>query len=213
MRGGLQIIVGGASAMRSVVLSVCLWSLMAAALLFPAAAQEQEDYDPKTTTRVTLGSSSGTPGTSVVVPIYFMPAEGVEVGRLKLDMSFVSASLKFSKIDAGIAAELGNVDLSNELKVGENEKGLETSTLTIIASFLSPEPPQKGIPAGLLGYLTMRIDEDARPASISLHATAEAAELGSNKPLENLRAFDAKVDVLVTGSELEPMVVCFFFSH
>src|SRR6266446_8459857 len=83
-------------------------------------AQEKERIDPKTTTRVTLGSTSGTPGTSVVVPIYLMPAEGVDIGLLKLEVNFVSANLKFDKLEGGIAAEMGNVDLSSDLKTSKN---------------------------------------------------------------------------------------------
>ena len=203
--------------MRSFVTGVFFWGMMVMVLVCQAAAQEQSGeaekapIDPKTTTRVTLGSSSGTPGTSLVVPIYFTPAQELQVGRLKLEVNFVSTNLKFTKLDAGIAAELGNVDLSTDLQMGENENGVETTTLTVTASFLSEEPPEKGIPAGLLGYITMRIEEEGRPASITLRTAAEGSLLGSNEPLEDLRSFDAKVDVLAPGTQ--PIVACFFFTH
>ena len=177
----------------------------------PGKPREKETFDPKTTTRITLGSSSGTPGTLVVVPIYFTPAEGMGVRSLKLEVNFVSANLKFDKVERGIAAEMGNVDVTSALKVGKNDKGVETSTVTVQAGFPSSETPKKGIPAGLLGYLTMRISETGRPAAISLRASAEGAELGSNKPLQNLRAIDAQVEVLAPGTL--PLVSCFFFSH
>ncbi|MBI1955497.1 MAG: hypothetical protein HYS38_03800 [Acidobacteria bacterium] len=171
----------------------------------------QQQAEAAKATRITLGSSSGTPGTSVVVPIYFTPLEGVEVGRLKLTVDFVSRNLKYSKMDPGIAAEMGKVDLSTEAKEGKNEQDLETTTLTITASFLTPEPPDKGVPSGLLGYLTLKINDDARTASISLRAAAEAAELKTNKPIENVQAVSATVDVLAPGSQ--PLVTCFIFSH
>lgn len=191
--------------------------MLFAGLVTLASAQDQtqqagqEAIDPKKTTRVTLGSTSGTPGTAVVVPIYFTPAEGKEVGRMKLDVNFVSRNLKFTRLDAGIAAEMGGVDLRPEAKESKNAEGLENTTLAIVASFAGPEPPQKGIPPGLLGYLTFQISENARPANIAMRAAVEAVELGTNKPIEDLRAFDAQVDVLAPGSE--PMVVCFFFTH
>ena len=199
--------------------NVMVGGLLAAVCLAQAAgAQEEsgkpeqkETIDPKTTTRLTLGSSSGTPGASVVVPLYFTPAQGVDVGRLKLEVDYVSANLKFTKLDVGIAAEMGGVDLQIEAKDGKNEKDVETQTLRITASFLSPEPPKKGIPPGLLAYLTMKISENGRPASITLRAAAEASELGTNKPLQNVRAFEAKVDVLAPGTQ--PLVTCFFFTH
>src|SRR3990167_10238176 len=84
---------------------VCWLGQAAAAPQEPGKAEETVALDPKTTTRVTLGSTSGTPGTSVVVPIYFTPAEGKEVGLLKLGVNFVSRNVKFVRLDAGIAAD------------------------------------------------------------------------------------------------------------
>ena len=184
---------------------------VAAAQQSSGKPEAKEQIDPKTTTRITLGSSSGTPGMSVVVPIYFTPAEGVTVGRLKLEVNFVSANLKFNKLERGIAAEMGNVDLTSDLKLGKNEKGLETSDLTVQAGFPSSESPQKGIPPGLLGYLTLKINDTGRPATITLRAKVEGAEAGSNKPLTKVRAFDAQVEVLAPGTL--PAIACFFFTH
>ncbi len=192
----------------------CLWLQIGAGLLCQAAAaqeesgkaQEKEPIDTKTTTRVTLGSSSGTPGTSVVVPIYFTPAEGVQVGHLKVEVSFVSANLKFDKVERGIAAEMGDVDLKNDLKVSKNDKDVETSTLQVTAA----APEKKTIPAGLLGYITLKINETGRPANITMRATVEGADTAS-KPLTKIRAFDAQVEVLAPGTQ--PAVACFFFSH
>lgn len=203
--------------MRGVSRGLLVVMMSLAGLVRFAAAQDQkqeakqEQMDAKNTTRVTLGGTSGTPGTSVVVPIYFTPAEGKEVGSLKLGVNFISRNVKYSRLDAGIAAEMGGVDLHPEIKEGKNEQGLETTAVTIVASFPGPTPPPKGIPAGLLGYLTFQISESAKPASIALRATVEATELGANKPVQNLRAFDAQLDVIAPGSE--PMVVCFFFTH
>ena len=186
--------------------------LLAAVCLSPRAlAQGNEEVNPQTTTRVTLGGTSGTPGMSVVVPVYFAPAQNVEVGRLRLEVTYVSVNLKFSKLDTGIAAELGGVDVHAEVKAGKTDRGLDTQTVTITASFLSPEPPAKGIPSGLLAYMTLNIGQDGRPASIGLRPTAEAAELRTNRPVQNLRAFSTQVDVLAPGTQ--PLISCFFFTH
>lgn len=192
--------------------------LVAVWLCHAAGAQEQQEKarekevgDPKATTRVTLGTSSGTPGNLVVVPIYFTPAQGAEVGRLKLEVNYVSANLTFTNLDAGLSAQMGGVDLRSEVKAVKNDTGVDSEVLLITASFLSAEPPQKGIPGGLLGYLSFKISENGRPASIRLRAAAEANELGTNKPFQNVRAFEGKVEVLAPGSL--PMVTCFFFSH
>ena len=74
-----------------------------------APAQAQQDAEDPQATRVTVGDGAGTPGASVVVPIYFTPGEGVEVGRLKLTVSYVSRNLKYSRIDRGLVAELGEI--------------------------------------------------------------------------------------------------------
>ncbi|MBI4464503.1 MAG: hypothetical protein HY647_07340 [Acidobacteria bacterium] len=63
---------------------------------------------------------------------------------------------------------------------------------------------------GLLGYLTFRLNDDARPANITLSVSAQATDL-ANKPVQDLRAFEAKVDVVEAGSM--PVVACFFFTH
>jgi hypothetical protein len=172
-------------------------------------APKKEEFDPKTTTRVTLGSSSGTPGDAVVVPIYFTPAEGARIGTLKIEVSFVSVNLKFEKTDRGIAAEMGEVQLVSDVKDSKNDKGVDTSTLVLRAT--APEAAKTPIPAGLLGYLTLKISDKGRPATIALRTTAEGTELGSSKPLANLKALDAEVEVMAPGTQ--PAVACFFFSH
>jgi hypothetical protein len=188
--------------------------LLACLLLsFPASAQNRqadEQVDPETTTRLTLGGTSGTPGNGVVVPIYFTPARGVAVARLRLEVTYVSVNLKFDKLDKGIAAELGGVDVAVEVKEGKNDRDLETQTLTITASFLSPQPPPTGIPSGLLAYVMLNIGKDGRPASIGLRPTIEGA-LVSGEPVPNLRAFPTQVDVLAPGTQ--PLLSCFFFTH
>jgi len=161
--------------------------------------------------QLTLGDSDGTPGSTIVVPIYFAPAEGIEVGELKVNINFVSRSLKYSRLNRGLAAEMGNVNVRAELKEGKNDKGLEVSTVNFEASIPSPKPGQKGIPGGLLGYLTLQVSEKSGPANITLRATGQAEELGTHKSLPNFKTVDAKVDILAAGSE--PLISCFFFTH
>ena len=160
--------------------------------------------------RVSLGTTSGSAGDLIVVPIYFTPAQGVEVAHLKLEISYVSANLKFSNLEAGVAATTGGVDLHSEVKEAKNEKGIDTQTLQITASFASSEPAKKGIPEGLLAYVAMKISESGRSARITLRGSAQARELGSNKALY-LRDFETSLDVFGAGAQ--PMLTCFFFSH
>lgn len=201
--------------MRHFVLRILLGIVMFAALQSQVAAQIEDlvivDPAPQTVTRIKIGGAIGTPGLAITLPIYFTPEDNVAVGRLKLNVDFVSVNLKFSKLQPGIAAQMGNVALHNEIKIGENEKGVETTSLEITTSFLDKTPPPKGIPSGLLGYLTMRIDEDARPAKITLRTAVEAAALGSDELLESVEGIDALVEVFAPGTQ--PMITCFFFTH
>ena len=142
-------------------------SIIAISMLFagliPVAAAQSKDWrhepaaDPKIT-QISLGNTYNTPGTFVVVPIYFKPADGVQVGRLKLEVDFPSAYLKFEKLERGIAADIGVVDLSSEVTAYKNDQGEETSKLTLVGSLASKESPAKGLASGLLANLTFRIN-------------------------------------------------------
>jgi len=201
--------------MRTITIRLFFWGVL---LLFPfrpdAFCQLEdlpEEAPPRTTTRVAFEDFNATPGMSFSIPIYFTPEDGVEVGRLKVELGFISENLKFVKLDRGIVAELGDLDLKSELKAGKNDNGIETSTLTITASFPSPDTAENGIHEGVLGYLVFRVDENGRAANIKLRASGEAAELKTNKPLQNFEAADATVDVFAAGDR--PVVSCFFFTH
>ena len=146
-----------------------------------------------------------------MVPVYLSPPDGVQVGRLKLEIAFVSVNLKYQKTEAGIAADLGNVAVSGEVSVGKNEQGLETSTVTVTATAPAAASPPAGIPPGLLAYIMLQISPQGRPATIALRTKLEATELGSGKPLSQMKAADSSVEVVAPGSE--PAVSCFFFTH
>lgn len=196
------------------VVALAAWTVFA---LRPAAFCQLEDLveedagKAKTVTRLAVGTANATPGASVALPAYLTLAEGVEVGRFKLEVNFVSANLKFVRLDRGIAAELGGLDLSSELKTEKNDKGVETSTLTVLASSPSAEPEKRAIPEGLFAYLLFRVEEEGRPASITLRVKGEATDLKTNQPVQNLQVADGKVDVFAPGDL--PTVSCFFFTH
>ena len=114
-------------------------------------AGKESEIDSKRTTRITLGSTSGTPGTSVVVPIYFTPAEGMQVGSVQLVVDFISANLKFHRLDPGVAAEIGNVQVRAEVKQGKNDRGVDTSTLKITAAMPSSRPCRQSRPVRIPG--------------------------------------------------------------
>ena len=147
----------------------------------------------------------------MVVPLYFSPFESVPIGRLELEVRFVSRGLKFSRLERGSAAVAADVDLSHEIEEVKDDQGLEQSTLRIVASVSEYARPQRGIPGGLIGYITFRVEEGAGPANITLRGTAQASELGTNKSVPNVEVVSEQVEIIAAGSE--PLVSCFFFTH
>ncbi len=65
-------------------------------LIAPRVGFAQEASNPSPVPKLTLGDSDGSPGGTVVVPIYFTPVEGLEVGQIQFDVNFVSKNLKYS---------------------------------------------------------------------------------------------------------------------
>ena len=176
-----------------------------------ATQQGQGASSSEASPNVVLGGTSGPPGASVVVPIYLRPPDGKEVGRIKLEVTFVSVNLKYAKTEPGIAADMGNVEVKSDSSSGQNEKNLETTTVTVSAAAPSSGNGNKGIPAGLLAYITMSISESGRPATIALQTNLQATEFGTNKTLDQMKAADTEVEVVAPGTE--PAVACFFFTH
>jgi len=199
------------SSFRSTFFVFLLLVLQAAAWAAQESSGGQAAGSADPNANVVLGGGTGEPGQQVVVPIYLRPPGDATVGSLKLDITFVSVNLKFEKIEPGIAADMGNVDVKSELKTGKNDKDVETSTLTVTATAPAAGSDKKGIPAGLLAYITLQISDKGRPATIGLQTKLEATELGTNKKLVALRAADSQVEVIAPGST--PMVSCFFFTH
>lgn len=197
---------------ESIWLLVVSFAMIAPALYAQTSDESKSEVSStapdKNTTRVTLGSSSGEAGTSIVVPIYFTPAAGASVGHIKLAVTWVSVNMKFDKVERGIAAEMGDVTLKSDISIGKNEQGIETSTLAIEAS---QESPKKPIPSGLLGYISMKVNENGRAAKVALHGTVEASDSSANAPLKNVKVLDSIVEIFAPGTQ--PAVACFFFSH
>jgi len=148
----------------------------------------------------------------VSVPISVSPARNTQIAALKLVVTFDSTNLKFEKLDRGNAAEFANADVTSELRTSVNPDGKGTSVLTIKASLTSAAPSARGIPAGLLGNLRFRIDDDSDGATIYLEPSVEATEVGSNSPLpaDRVRTEEGIVYVLAPGGI---GFGCFFFTH
>ena len=181
----------------------------------PPAAWAQRFQDPfrrtepappskpvdRTITRVVLGIGSGIPGESAVVPIELTPAEGANIRLMKLNIDFASRNMKFVKLDPGPAFDANRMVMAVEDYVTFADEWAPSSKLTIRAALLPSYSGQQGFPAGVIGRLTFRINDDADGAIVALDVTAEATEIGANAPLssQKLRAEEGSVFVLAPG--------------
>jgi hypothetical protein len=181
-----------------------LAALLTLATLFalPVAAQMVTSKPP----RLTLASASSTPGSPLVVPIYFAPADA-EIGVLELETTFVSRNLKFQRFATGSAAENAGTQLTSSTEESKDDKGLEHTTLRV--KFAAA--PGSKVPAGLLGYLQMRVNEKAGPAIITFRSSVKATLAADPAQTREVEIIDDQVEIIAEGSE--PLISCFFFTH
>ena len=157
--------------------------------------------------RLTLASATGAPGGSLVVPIYF-DSEGRGIGRLRFETTFVSRNLKLQKFTAGSAAETAETQVASDFAESKDDQGLEHTTLTVTFQATDAARP---IPAGLLGYISLRVGEKAGPAIISFHSKVEATLASGSAASQDVEIVDDQVEIIAEGSE--PLISCFFFTH
>lgn len=178
----------------------------------PPSPEQRPPADPALP-RITLGSQTGMPGTNVVVPLYYTPARGVELRSLSVEIEWVSQNLQFVRSERGISAEMIGADVASKVTGTEKDaKSLERSRLRVDASVVE-ENPRRGIPEGLLAYLTFKISTAAQPFAIELRPKLVSAttigSLGGKISKAELEAGAVRVEL----PGLPPSVTCFFFTH
>jgi hypothetical protein len=163
--------------------------------------------------RVALSELGGTPGASLMMPLYFTPDPKTPLKSMSVDIEFTSNNLKFQKSSLGVAAEQANADIQTSVTEGQPDaNGRVRSKLHVTASLTGPTP-KEGLPDGLLAYLLFQISLDAKPFSIQLVPTVLSAETMGNPPkkVTNVATEPGKVNVEVL--DVMPEGTCFFFSH
>src|ERR1051325_6699792 len=95
---------------------IIVFALMSTSVL---AAQEKSS-EPAAKANIVLGGTSGEPGEEVVVPVYLTPPEGISIGKLDLEITFVSVNLKYEKIESGIAADMAGAKVTGDTTGGKN---------------------------------------------------------------------------------------------
>ena len=171
------------------------------------------EQSPRTIPRIVLGAQTATPGVNVVIALYYTPAQGVELRSLVVEVEWVSKHLQFVRSQRGIAAEMIGANIDSKVTgTRTDSESLERSTLRINASVVE-ENPKRGLPEGLLAYLTFRVSPDAQPFAIELRPTLISA-LDISSPARKIAEAEmenGKVGVELPG--LPPYVTCFFFTH
>ncbi|MBI4478697.1 MAG: hypothetical protein HY651_01630 [Acidobacteria bacterium] len=162
---------------------------------------------------VALAELSGTPGASLMVPLYFTPDLQTPLRSLTVDIEFVSNNLKFQKASRGVAAEQANVDITTSVTdAPADDKGVTRSKLRVTAS-LTGQTPNEGMPDGLLAYLLFQISLEAKPFAIKLTPTIISAEDFSNPPKKIAKVGTEPGLVTVEVLDVMPEATCFFFTH
>ena len=184
---------------------VCLLTLAAE---IPSANAQSE-----TVPRVAMAELGGTPGSNLMMPLYFTPDPKNPVKSITVDIEFVSNNLKFQKALRGVGGDSVNADIKTSLTEGKpDDKNIARSTLHVTAA-LPGSTPKEGLPDGMLAYLLFQISLDAKPFAIKLTpAVVDSQDMST--PPKKIAKFGAepglvKVEVL----DVMPENTCFFFSH
>ena len=187
--------------------------LTAAAQQNPPAAQQGGQAQAASVPRVAIGEINGTPGSNLMVPLYFTPDPNKPVRSITIEIEYVSNSLKFQRAAAGLAVEQVGADISSTLTDGTPDARNVTRSKLRIAVVVPQREPARGIPDGLLSFLMFRVSPDARPFAIRLNTSVVAAETMQNPPQRLANVSTLPGLVVVELGDMLPEATCFFFTH
>ena len=194
---------------KSVRIGMLTASLLLSAggpLVTAGAAQDSEDVEAPPPI-ISVGQITGTPGASLMIPLYYTPDPDNPMKSITVEIDYVSNNLKYLKLSPGLAAERVNADIAGVLTDGEaSAEGLTRSTLRVDASVIGNDP----VPEGLLAYLLFQISLEAKPFAIEMNTSVTSAQ--------NLQGEAAVVNaqdglVVVELLDAMPEASCFFFTH
>jgi hypothetical protein len=172
----------------------------------PAVKEEPPPPPP----RVAVGEITGTPGSSLMLPLYYTPDPEMPVKDISVDVEFVSNTLKFEKLSPGVAAEETGATVKGSVVEGKpDEKGISRSKLTITAS-LPADKAAAGLPDGLLAYLLFQVALEAKPFAIRMVTKVNSASDPQAKPVK-VNAQNGLVTLELM--DMMPEATCFFFTH
>jgi hypothetical protein len=160
--------------------------------------------------KIGLDEITGSPGASLMIPLYYTPAANEPMRSLTVDIEYVSSHLKFQKAAAGVIPEDLKVDISTNVTDGAPDaKGTVRSKLRVSVSV--DKSSTKPLPEALLSYLLFQVTMDAKPFVIKMTPSLVSAEEMNNQKVAKFN-FEPGT-VTVETPDLLPEATCFFFNH
>jgi len=173
----------------------------------PQAPKEEPPPPPP---RVAVGEITGTPGSSLMLPLYYTPDPKMPVKDVTVEVEFVSNTLKYEKLSPGVAAEESGATVKGSVTEGKpDDKGIARSKLTVTAS-LPADKAKAGLPDGLLAYLLFQVSLEAKPFAIRMVTKVNSATDPAAKPVK-VNAQNGLV--MLENMDMMPEATCFFFTH
>lgn len=162
--------------------------------------------------RIALGEISGSPGASLMIPLYYIPSANEPLRSFAVDIDYVSVHLKFQKAALGLIPDNIKAEVtSNVIDNLPDEKGTIRSRVHVAVS-VDKNTPQ-GLPAGLLSYLLFDVTLDAKPFKITLNPAVVSAEALKDTAKKPVKVSVVAGTVVVVVPDTLPETTCFFFSH
>jgi len=157
-------------------------------------------------THIVISPTSGLPGEELSLPIYLEAATGVEVGSIALEVFFPHQLVSFVTIQGSLVSEMVGAQITAEVRADAEDES--KSVLQVALSTLETGS-QPAIPDGLLGFITVRLAEDAQlNTHIVLNSQGSAMTTGPPPgPVDALTIHDGVISV---G---ETVFACFFYMH
>ena len=193
---------------RSLLRRVTLVAAFYIACVSVAAAQEEGGVP-----RVAVGEINGTPGSSLMVPLYFTPDPDRPLRSISVELEYISNSLEFRNAASGTAVQQIGATLNSTLTAGEpDENDLTRSRLRIDVEVPESQAEQ-GIPDGLLSFLMFDVSTEARPFAIRLNTTVLSAQTAETPSQTITDVSTLPGLVVVELLDMMPENTCFFFTH
>ncbi|MBI4478519.1 MAG: hypothetical protein HY651_00690 [Acidobacteria bacterium] len=174
-----------------------------------AALQEAPQTPPP---YLTVGAVEGSPGASLIVPLYYAAEQQTPIRSFTLEIEFVSNNLEFQDASKGIVDQ-ESLEIASSLTKGTPDSAGVTRSKLRLTAKLADENAKQGLGEGLLAYLMFQLSLEAKPFVIKLTPTVVAAE-DTEKParkVTKLGALPGSISVL--SMDVMPEMACFFFTH